>query len=127
MCTGSWERFSLSVQRFKMEAEDGWKSQTNEVLSLVMERCFRGGILICQHINALTHYPHGRPRARCHEIYGGHSGGERHRRPETGGRKKTRSARHTCKQNPPKTGLNRLEKHRKQHNLGMRKLNMNSH
>lgn len=53
--------------------------------------------------------------------------GEYHRRPETGGRKKTGSDRHTCKQNPPKTGMNKLEKYRRQNNLGMGKLNVNSH
>ena len=52
--------------------------------------------------------------------------GEYHRRPETGRKKKTGSDRHTCKQNPPKTGMNSLEKPRRRHNLEMRKVSMNS-
>lgn len=52
--------------------------------------------------------------------------GEYHGRLEMGGKEKTRSDRYTYKQNPPKPGMNRLEKSRRRHKLETRKVNMNS-
>lgn len=52
--------------------------------------------------------------------------GEYRRRLEMGGKEKTGADRYTCKQNPPKPGMNRLEKPRRRHKLEMKKVNRNS-
>lgn len=60
---------------------------------------FQRGILPCQHINTLTHYPDDTPGQGVMKFMEDAQVGGYHRRPETGGRKKTGSDRHTCKQN----------------------------